>query len=299
MLRQVGPFGAVKVSLQVGRFLWDDLAVALVMCLLTIHTNKEIAKMIAPEALLPILGIAVSVFTSFRNGQAYSRWWEARSLWGALVNQSRNLRDNLHSLLGSSPEAEALKQPLLKRQVLLVWALNNELRDRPQSHAVAALGGLSREMGYADVTSQGLLVGQALAVEELHREGHISDFGRIQLQRVLNEVCNAIGACEKIRNQPFPASYDVFIRLGVWIFGFLVYVRMDAVYEPFGAVAGYLVLAGFITVERLGAYIESPFFEPVLALPMNRICSTITKGLLGPANPLSTPPEGERSTVWT
>jgi len=299
MLRQVGPLGGLKVAVQVGRFLWDDLAVALVLCVLTIHINKELARLVAPEVLLPILGIAVSVFTSFRNSQAYARWWEARSLWGTLVNQSRNWRDNLHSLLGGSAEAEALKQPLLQRQVLMVWALNNELRDRPQPYAVQAFGQLAQGMGYAEVTTQGLLVEQALAIEGLYRDGQISDFGRIQLQRVQDEICNAIGACEKVRNQPFPSSYDVFIRISVWIFGFLFYVRMDALYEPWGALVGYLVLAGFITVERLGSYIESPFFKPVLALPLNRICATITKGLLGAAHPLATPPEGERSTIWT
>ena len=299
MLRQDGPLGGAKVALQVGRFLWDDLALAFGLCLLTIHTNKDLAKGLAPDVLLPILGIAVSVFTSFRNNQAYTRWWEARSLWGALINQSRNWRDNLHSLLGSSEEAEAIKQPLLQRQVLLVWALNNELRERAQPHATASLRQLARGMGYEQVSTQALLVEQALTLEQLVRTGWINDFGRMQLQRVQDEICNSIGACEKIRNQPFPASYDTFIRISVWIFGFLFYVRMDAQYEPYGALVGYLVLAGFIAAERLGAYIEAPFAEPILALPMNRFCSTITRGLLGPAHPLATPPEGERATIWT
>lgn len=300
MLRQVGRFGDLKVAAYVGRSLWDDLGVALLLCLATIHVNKEIAAMVAPEIVLPMLGIAVSIFTSFRNSQAYSRWWEARTLWGSLVNHSRNWRDHLYSLLGDDEQARSAITPLLERQVLLMWALNNELRDRPQRHAVKALEQLSlmsRPRG--DVSTQGLLVEQSLAVHTLCHEGTITEFGRLQLMRVLDEICNAIGGCEKVRNQPFPASYDAFIRVSVWVFGFLLYMRMDASYEPWGGLVGYLMMAGFITAERLGAYIEAPFFGPVFALPMNRFCATITKGLLGADHPLALPPEGDRSTLWT
>jgi putative membrane protein len=268
--------------------------------LCTININKTISAHVAPEILLPMLGIAVSIFTSFRNSQAYSRWWEARSLWGALINHSRNWRDNLYSLLGDTEAARAITGPLLQRQVLLMWSLNNELRDRPQPYAVLALDQLSRSLGSGEVaTTQALLVEQSLAVEALCREGRISEFGRMQLLRVLDELCNAIGGCEKVRNQPFPASYDAFIRVSVWVFGFLVYIRMDASHEPWGALVGYLVMAAFITAERLGAYIEAPFFGPVFALPMNRLCATITKGLLGASHPLAVPPEDERATLWT
>ena len=300
MLRQVGRFGDFKVAAYVGGALWDDFVVALLLCLATININKTIAAEVAPEILLPMLGIAVSIFTSFRNSQAYSRWWEARTLWGALVNQSRNWRDNLYGLLGEGEQAQAVLQPLLERQVMLMWALNNELRDRPQRYAVQALERISQMSQHrSDLSTQGLLVEQSLAVASLCREGQISEFGRLQLMRVLDEICNAIGGCEKVRNQPFPAAYDAFIRLSIWIYGFLLYIRMDASYEPWGALVGYLMMLGFITAERLGAYIESPFFGPVFALPMNRFCATITKGLLGGDHPLAVPPEAESSTLWT
>ena len=300
MLRQAGHFGAIKVTGYVLRYLWDDLAFALFICLSTLNINKILSRDFAPEVILPMLGIAVSVFTSFRNSQAYARWWEARSLWGRLVNQSRNLRNNLYGQLGGSEASQALIQPLLERQVLLMWVLYIELRDRPHPYAMQSLQRLASSLGYDDaLSSQGLLMEQALAIEGLHRSGKISDFGRLQLLRVEDEICNGIGGCEKVRNQPFPASYDVFIRISVWIFGFLLYIRMDAHYEPWGALVGYLVMAGFITAERLGAYVEAPFFGPIFALPMNRLCSIITKGLLGADHPLALPPEGERSCLWT
>ena len=36
-------------------------------------------------------GLVLGFLLSFRNNHAYDRWWEARKLWGQLVNDSRNL----------------------------------------------------------------------------------------------------------------------------------------------------------------------------------------------------------------
>src|SRR5687767_3635750 len=43
-----------------------------------------------PEASL-INTIVLSLLMGFRNRAAYQRWWDARGLWGQLVNDSRNL----------------------------------------------------------------------------------------------------------------------------------------------------------------------------------------------------------------
>ena len=74
-----------------------EILFALTLCLASAPLASNIAKEILPEILLPLLGISVSVFTAFRNTQAYNRWWEARSLWGGLVVCSRNWRQMIGS----------------------------------------------------------------------------------------------------------------------------------------------------------------------------------------------------------
>ena len=44
-----------------------------------------------PEIPLSIFGGAIGVLVTFRNTSSYQRWWEARTLWGAIVNHSRSL----------------------------------------------------------------------------------------------------------------------------------------------------------------------------------------------------------------
>src|ERR1700712_26298 len=46
-----------------------------------------------------LLGFVISMLLVFRTNTAYDRWWEGRKLWGALVNNSRNLAIKLSVML--------------------------------------------------------------------------------------------------------------------------------------------------------------------------------------------------------
>ena len=41
-----------------------------------------------------LIGVALSIFLGFRNNAAYDRYWEARKLWGSLVNVSYIAQQN-------------------------------------------------------------------------------------------------------------------------------------------------------------------------------------------------------------
>ena len=109
--------------------------------------------MLLPETLVQVLGLLLSLFLGFRYSQAYNRWWEARVLWGALVNESRNWRDLLTRVLPSQLPL-SLRRRLLQQVVLLMWCLNAELRgfDReaavlaPQAHALAPEAWIQKSM---------------------------------------------------------------------------------------------------------------------------------------------------------
>jgi hypothetical protein len=66
VLRQVGPFGSVQVAMHLLRHLWRDFLLAGLLCALSVPLNPALALKLAPEVLLPIWGIAVSVFVGFR-----------------------------------------------------------------------------------------------------------------------------------------------------------------------------------------------------------------------------------------
>jgi putative membrane protein len=76
-----------------------------------------------------ILGIAASIFIGFPNTQAIGRWWEARQLWGTIVNVSRRWADTLRAHLSSDRINRKEERRPLELQVALVWQLNFQLRN--------------------------------------------------------------------------------------------------------------------------------------------------------------------------
>ena len=91
--------------------MWKDIGVVLVLSLLIALAPIPKSWLLSGKAV-SILGIAVSIFIGFRNTEAINRWWEARKLWGELVNSSRIWKDSLIAHL----DEETLKS---KGQVLL------------------------------------------------------------------------------------------------------------------------------------------------------------------------------------
>src|SRR5690349_14689849 len=76
-------FGKIKKELLV--ILIYASAIAL------LYENYHITRISIPIAIPTILGTVISLLLGFRSNQAYDRWWEARHIWGSIVNDSRTL----------------------------------------------------------------------------------------------------------------------------------------------------------------------------------------------------------------
>ncbi len=273
----------VVLLLLLWRMRYDLLLLAAIGTLIlteTVPTNWQ-----QSGSLVSIMGITVSIFIGFRNTQAIGRWWEARQLWGAIVNQSRNWTDTLASLL---PEEELMStqgRNLVRYQVAMVWHLNFQLRNFYHHDLRCFQDYLLENLGMKPSTTlRQLGRARAVAVRELYENKRINARGREQLMNIANATVDAIGGLERIRNTPLPASYDVFVRMLSWIFGFqlLLNFKMDGT-SFVGSITGILLFLGFLMAERIGAYVEGPFDEDgsTFALPLNAICLTISRDLLG------------------
>jgi len=84
-----------------------------------------------PMAVPSILGGAISLIIAFRLKQSYDRWWEARKIWGAIVNDSRTLIRNVITF--THLKQETLKDSkedniFVERQVAWCYSLSQGLR---------------------------------------------------------------------------------------------------------------------------------------------------------------------------
>ena len=96
-------------------FIWD--------CVVTL--TYYVLPFRAPSLPLTIFGSALALFLGFRSNSAYERWWEGRTLWGAMINASRSLARATRNFL-PDPEARDLKREIVKRQIAYVNALRRK-----------------------------------------------------------------------------------------------------------------------------------------------------------------------------
>jgi len=297
---QLARINTTRVLAQLAwRMRWDLLLMALLGGIgLGVKQTPQVQNLVLMESSsLTTLGIAVSVFVAFRNTQAINRWWEARALWGAIVNNSRSWRDSLGSLLGQPQQAEW--QRLVALQALLCWLLNFELRGCWRTDARQHADALNGALGLPPrIRLQEGLMRKAEEIGRLYREGVISDWGRDALLRCSGVFTDALGGLQRIRNSPIPPTYDVFIRGICWFYGyaqFLNFVNRGDSWE------GTVILVGFVTAERVGAYVENPFDNDgsSFCVPMDSICRTISGDLLGPHHPLTQLPISNDPSRWS
>src|SRR5690242_12179010 len=114
-----------RISLKLGLLLLFDSTVA------ALYVFGGATFLSLPALPLGMAGAALSLFLAFRTKSAYDRWWEARMLWGALVNSSRTLARQALTLIndaGNSEEMKDLQRRLVILQICYVHALRCHLR---------------------------------------------------------------------------------------------------------------------------------------------------------------------------
>jgi putative membrane protein len=218
-----------------------------------------------------MLGFVISLLLAYRTNTAYDRWWEGRKLWGALVNNSRNLALKLSAMLTDENDKKYLRFLIPTYASVLAKHLSDE------------------EVGqilFDDVTLQidhqkhkPNQVAKALfqKIHDLHKEAKISGEQLIILNGELLSFTEVCGACERIKNTPIPYSYSAFIKKFVFFYVMTL---------PFGYAfnLGYYVIPVVVfifyvlaSLELIAEEIEDPFGSDANDLPTSKIASNIKK----------------------
>ncbi len=214
-----------------------------------------------------ILGLLIS----FRTKVAYDRWWEARILWGGLVNHSRNLCLKTRELANlDAAERAALARLVPAFAVALMRHLRGPLK-------------LNELDGFSDDPATPAHVPAHLAgrlmrfVADLRAAGRIDGHSHQMLDTNLNALMDVAGACERIRNTPLPGSYLSLLRHGL-VLGFLLtpwamVPTLGPWIVPLLAVIVYFLFGIELTAEA----VEQPFGYDGDDLTLETYCETIRK----------------------
>jgi putative membrane protein len=225
-----------------------------------------------------LLGFAISMLLVFRTNTAYDRWWEGRKLWGALVNNSRNLAVKLNSML---PEEDLADRQFFKQ---LIPMFATELKQHLQSEYTRLELDEKMHPEIPDFDATKHMPNQIAAslmnkVNLLYKNNTISGEQLLVLNPELISFLDICGACERIKNTPIPYSYSSFLKKFIFIYVFTL---------PLGFVftLGYIAIPIVVfifyvlaSLEVIAEEIEDPFGNDTNDLPMQKIAENIKKNI--------------------
>jgi len=253
-----------------------------------------------PHIPLALFGSAIGIILGFRNQSAYARWWEARTLWGAVVNNSRSWgRQATTSMSGEDAEIKEMQRRMVYLQIAYVHALRQHLRklepwaDLAPFMSDVELNSLRNEKNVPLSIQE--MMGNLL--RECLERGWIDRLQWRAMDESLNDLADAQGGAERIKNTPMPKQYDYFPQLFVQMYCILLplaLVTSMGWYTPLGStLVGFI----FLALDRIGRDLEDPFENTIYDVPLTSITTTIEvnlRQLLGETSlpPATVPVEG-------
>ena len=235
-----------------------------------------------PHIPLALFGSAIGIIVAFRNQSSYARWWDARTLWGAIINNSRSWARQVTTVMMPLSEAEAgeLKEAqrrLVYYQIAYAHALRQHLRGLEPWEELKPLVSESELSELHEEKNVPLAIQQMMGalLRKCQVRGWVDIAHWRALDANLDDLVDAQGGTERIKNTPMPKQYDYFPQL---------FVEMYCVMLPLALVMnmGWLTPLGstlvgfiFLALDKIGRDLEYPFENSIYDVPMTSLTTTI------------------------
>jgi putative membrane protein len=255
--------------------------VALAVCLVAHRYSTVMPDFSAMPFTL--IGIALSIFMSFRNNACYDRWWEARKLWGQLLIEVRSFARQVAHL------DPVRREPLLLGLCAFAHGLAARLHDGDEAEAIARWHD-SKNGAASPNPTDAVLRDLGLQCVELTRSGCIDSIHYSVLELRLTSLSAIQAGCERIKTTPLPFAYSLMLHRTATIFCLLL---------PFALVGGLgwwmpipvLVVAyTFFGLDALGDQLEDPFGDDPNDLPLQALCRVVEREMLAALGRTDLPP---------
>ena len=267
-----------------------------------------------PFLPLSTIGIAVAFYVGFKNNSSYDRFWEARKIWGGIVNYSRSWGNHVMSFVSDhfangehKEEVKSIQKVLIYRHIAWINALRLQLRRRSSfsmklkksvrslsegqperrhwDEEVAPFLGNDEYCLYTEKVNPATQIvrrqGETLRVLQ-EEKNFIDAFRYMEMMRMLEECYNLQGKCERIKNTPFPRQYAYFSQVFTWLFILLLpfglvgeFAKMGHTFAFVSIPFSVLISWIFVTMEVVGDNSEDPFENFINDVPMTALCRTI------------------------
>jgi ion channel-forming bestrophin family protein len=263
-----------------------------------------------PWEPLSVIGIAVAFYLGFKNNSSYDRTWEARKIWGAIVNDSRTFATAILTLLEdhSDESLHDLKKELIYRHLAWIIALRYTLRKRKSWEHAFGPNNLVFVPTYHEILQKGLdkelleyiseeelkyyytksniptqiLKKQTEEIKKLHTKGLLGEFKHVWFHKIISRLYDNQGMAERIKNFPLPRQYA---SVALWMtyffcalipFGLLdIFITSSELWIWMTIPFSGLIIWVFFLMERIGDYSENPFEGNYNDVPISSITRAI------------------------
>lgn len=251
-----------------------------------------------PWTALALIGTAVAFLIGFQSNAVYGRLWEARQIWGGIVNDSRMFTIMIKEMItneyandpATEEEIKELQVTIVHRHIAWLTALRHAMRQvKPWEsyrankrnkewldalHIPEIEHTLEEELvkhlsdkEYQEILAKtnkpaAILALQASHIRQLKERGLIWEFSFLELQSKISALITHQGKSERIKNFPYPRQYATLGYSFVNIFILLL---------PFGIVPEFSKL-GTSLADNF-PYISQYFVW--LAVPFSTIVSWV------------------------
>lgn len=259
-----------------------------------------------PWVPVALVGTASAFIVGFKNTQTYNRLWEARQIWGAIVNSSRSfgmlVKDNVQS-------NKEIKQQIIYRHCAWLTALRFQLREkRAWENSDKAYNKeyrrfykvpewettLEEELAqYLSAEELQYIVGkknratqlislQSAHLKRLKDEGQIDALLFVEMENQLISLYEQQGKCERIKNFPYPKQFASINLYFIWLLVLLLPFGMLNEFKkmgdnfvwlniPFSVIVSWV----FVSMEKVGEATENPFEGGANDVPISTMSRTI------------------------
>lgn len=218
-----------------------------------------------------MLGFVISLLLVFRTNTAYDRWWEARKLWGSLVNNSRNLSIKLAVMLPDEKDKSFFRKMIPNYASILHKHLNNTDTGKQLFDDV------DLEIDHHKHKPNQVAKKMFAKINELYNDKKITGDQLIIINAEIQSFTDICGACERIKNTPIPYSYSAFIKK--FIFFYVMTLPFGYSFSLGHYVSPVVVFIFYVlaSLELIAEEIEDPFGGDENDLPTHKIAENIKK----------------------
>jgi len=254
-----------------------DLVYVLIVSFSVLLITEKYQKLL-PEMPLTIpafIGTAISILLSFKLSQSYDRWWEARKVWGAIVNDSRSFVVQLQTL--TSDGNDSIIRKIAFRQIAWCYCLGQTLRGlNPTENLDQFLSPEDlKELQQHQNKPLALIQLNGKDLKRLKEANQLDVFAQVQLDDTLVRLCDSQGKAERIKSTVFPVTYSLFLHAIIYLFVITLSISLKDIGAIFEIPLLMLISVAFLLLEKSATHMQDPFENRPTDTAVTAIARTI------------------------